>query len=198
VAAGARRRVLGSRRMVYPSWLTGPLREDCPHPPDTAYGLSKRVAEDVLGLTTSGTGARALSLRIGQVVDAAGRGGGVLPRLIDQARAGGPLTVTGAGSAVRDFVDVDDVARAFVLAIDADTDVPAVNIGGPRPRSIQEYARAVADVAGLAPESVTHTVTDVEDTSHYSLDRSLARDALGWEPRRALEDSIRERLGGRP
>ncbi|HVM27095.1 MAG TPA: NAD(P)-dependent oxidoreductase [Mycobacteriales bacterium] len=195
VDAGVRRFVLASSRMVYPSWLTGPLREDCPHPPDTAYGLSKRTAEDLLRLTTARTSLAGLALRIGQVVGTDG-GGGVLPRLIDRARTGGPLEVTGKGVAVRDFVDVVDVAHAFVLAVQADAAVPVVNVGGPAPRSIADLARTVAVVAGLGEGAVVHVPADDEDTSHYSLDRSLARDALGWEPRRTLEETIRGRLEG--
>jgi nucleoside-diphosphate-sugar epimerase len=196
VEAGASRVVYASTRMVYASTLTGALREDCAEPPDTFYGLSKRTAEGLLRIVAVRDGLSALSLRIGQVVGDGDGGRGILPRLIDRAAEGGPLTVHGAGAAVRDFVDVRDVARAFALAVSTETTAPAVNIGGPRPRPIADLARVVAAVAGLGDDAVVSEPTEREDTSDYSLDRSLAREQLGWEPQRSLEETVRDRLGG--
>jgi nucleoside-diphosphate-sugar epimerase len=194
VSVDVHRFVLASSRAVYPSWLQGRLKEDCPHPPDTYYGLSKWVAEQVLRLRCAEQVVSGVSLRIGQVVGDGDGDRGILPRLIAAARNGGPLRVFGEGRAVRDFVDVRDVARAVGAALTADLTVPAVNVGGPDAHTIAGFAQAVADVAGLDPDAIVHEPTDDEDTSEYRLDSTLAGTVLGWEPRIDLATSIRDRL----
>lgn len=193
-AAGVRRFVLASSRMVYPSWLQGAITEDCPHRPDTFYGLSKRVAEDLLALHTASGAMSAAALRVGQVVGSGDGDRGVLPRFVADAARGRPLRVTGAGEAVRDFVDVRDVVRAFASVLVTTSSAPAFNIGGPRAHSIAEMARAVAAAAGLGPDGVQHDPTEDEDRSHYSLDRGLALAELGWAPEHSLDDTVRFRL----
>jgi len=193
-AVGIGRFVLASSRMVYPSWISEPIPEDCPHPPDTFYGLSKRTAEDLVTLYTSKGAMTGVSLRIGQVFGAGDRGRGVLPTFIEGVRRGVPPSIAGSGAAVRDFVDVRDVAAAFQLAIEVPTAVPAINIGSGGGYTIREMAEAAAIAGGMDVEAVISTPVESEDRSHYSLDCSLARSELGWSSERTLVESIRDRL----
>ena len=193
-AAGVGRFVLASSRMVYPSWISEPIPEDCPHPPDSFYGLSKRIAEDLLTLYTSKGAITGVSLRIGQVFGAGDRGRGVLPSFIEGDRRGVPPSIAGSGTAVRDFVDVRDVAAAFQLAVEMPTTAPAINIGSGRGYAIREMAEAAAIAGGMDVEAVTSTPIEIEDRSHYSLDCSLAKSELGWSTERTLVESIRDRL----
>lgn len=193
-AADVGRFVLASSRMVYPSWIHEPIPEDCPYPADSFYGLSKRIAEELVTMYTSSGAMSGVSLRIGQVFGAGDRGRGVLPSFIEGVRRGVPPSVAGSGAAVRDFVDVADVAAAFQLAIETRTTVPAINIGSGRGYSIREMAEAAAVAGGMGEAAVLSTPVEDEDRSHYSLDCSLAQTELGWSTERSLLESIRDRL----
>lgn len=183
--------VFSSTRLVYPSDLGRPAREG-DEGPDSGYGISKLFAERVLDYHARRLGIAAVSLRISQLLGYGDGGRGVLARFADAAHAGGPITVTGDGVAVRDFVDVRDAARAVRLAVEQIPAAGAVNIGGGG-HSIRELADAAASAADLEPTVVQHEPTDGEDTSHWALDSSLARRELGWEPEYGIESSLRDR-----
>lgn len=195
--AGVGRVVFTSSRMVYPGHLTEPLREDCAEPADSFYGLSKRMAEEVLALHGRRTGLTTVSLRVAQVVGDGDGGRGALPRLVEQALAGGPVTVNGAGAMVRDFVEVRDVARAVGLAVAAEASSPdgqlVANIGTGG-FSVREMADEVARQCGLPPEAVTTRAVEREDTSVYRLDCTRAEQALGWRPELGLAEMVRDRV----
>jgi len=73
-----------------------------------------------------------------------GRYGMVLPRFVDQALRGEPITVFGDGTQSRCFADVRDVVRALLLLVEQPTAVGQVfNIGNPEEISILELARLV-------------------------------------------------------
>ena len=98
------------------------------------------------------------------------------------------------GEQRRDFVHVEDVARAFVLALNhRDAAGGVFNIGSGRDVSVAEVARAVAGAMRkphLRPE-ITQQAR-VGDIRHCFADIGAARSRLGFEPRRRFEDSLEE------
>lgn len=182
VAVGADRFVHASTRLVHPGTVQHDVDEVLAPEPDTFYGLSKLMAEQVVRLYRRRAGLTTTSLRMAQVVGPGDGGRGALPRFAAQAAAGEPLTVHGRGAAVRDVVHVDDVVAAVLAALDADDLPPLVNVGSGTGQSILDLARAAAEAAGRSEDAVEHVDVDDEDTSRYVLDTTLARTALGWEP----------------
>jgi dTDP-L-rhamnose 4-epimerase len=93
----------------------------------------------------------------------------------------------------RDFVSVNDAARAFELALECDgADGRAVNVGSGRTVTVLEIAERLGEVLGrpLAPELTgTYRAGDIR---HCFADVGLAREALGYEPRVALEEGLAE------
>jgi dTDP-L-rhamnose 4-epimerase len=98
------------------------------------------------------------------------------------------------GAQRRDFIHVDDIARAFMLALEhPDAPGQVFNIASGRDVSILEVGAALASAMGvphLAPEVMGKA--RVGDIRHCFADINLAREVLGFEPRRTFEDSLGE------
>lgn len=178
--------VLASTGAVYGQPELQPIPEDLPFLATNDYGETKRAAErDVLGVPADG--------RFGAVVlrlfNAAGATGGrsgdpdtLIPKTLAVARGDAPcLEVNGDGSAVRDFVHVDDVARAFELALaHADPDRRAVFNVGATGASVLDIVRVAREVTGH-PIPVTHLPSRGEARTLLA-DTRRARTVLGWQP----------------
>ncbi|MEX2270513.1 MAG: NAD-dependent epimerase/dehydratase family protein, partial [Vicinamibacterales bacterium] len=97
-----------------------PVDEDAPDDPLTVYDRHKLIAEDDLKTAASRGIVRGATLRLANVYGPGGHGRrrdrDVLNRMIKTAIAGGPLTVFGTGEYVRDYVFVEDVVDAFLMA----------------------------------------------------------------------------------
>jgi dTDP-L-rhamnose 4-epimerase len=98
------------------------------------------------------------------------------------------------GEQRRDFVHVEDVARAFVLALEEPAASGGVfNIGSGRDVSIREVGVQLAAAMGrenLEPDILGKA--RIGDIRHCFADISLARERLGFAPRRRFEDSLGE------
>jgi dTDP-L-rhamnose 4-epimerase len=98
------------------------------------------------------------------------------------------------GKQLRDYVNVRDVARANVLAMEAAGDSHAVfNVGGGRPLTVLQFARIIIDACGAAVEPSVPGVFRVGDTRHTVADNA-AMGALGWEPSIPVERNVQEYL----
>lgn len=169
-------------------------------PPNLAsvYALTKYVQERLTLTVAPAYGMQAVALRLFNVY---GPGQalsnpytGVLAifasRLLNRER---PL-VFEDGAQRRDFIHVEDIARAFILALEhPDAPGHVFNIASGRDVSIAEVGAALAGAMGvphLLPEVVGKA--RVGDIRHCFADIRLARDVLGFESRRSFEDSLGE------
>jgi UDP-glucose 4-epimerase len=160
--------------------------EEHPRRPESPYATAKLAAEHYLEGYRRG-GLETVVLRYANVYgprqDPHGEAG-VVAIFIQRILAGLPPTIFGDGEQVRDFVYVDDVVRANVLALEADVARgPAVfNIGTGRGTSVNALW---AQLAAIARPTVTpgHEPARTGDLLRSVLDVTRARKRLGWEPR---------------
>lgn len=181
--------VHASSRLVYPGTLSAPAVEDRDRWPDTPYGISKAWAEDLLRHASARYGMSTISLRIAQVTGREHPGLGVINSFVRQAREHRVISVQGRGSAVREFVHVEDVVGALAAATRYDGSWTAVNVGGTRAVTIKEIAGIVQ---AQEPDrvSVRHVPAEVEDVSYFALDSQRSRELLDWKPTWSPEDMI--------
>jgi nucleoside-diphosphate-sugar epimerase len=124
--------------------------------------------------------------------------GMVLPTFVAQAVAGQDLTVHGDGRQSRCFCHVLDVVEGLRrLLEDPDAEGGTFNVGSTEEVTVEELARRVIRAAGSS-SGIRFVPYDeayeggFEDMRRRVPDVSRIRDAVGWEPRRSLDDIIDE------
>lgn len=179
-AAGNAKILLASTIEVYGS-QTGTLDEQSPVNPTTWYGKSKLACERLLP--------DAMILRFSVLYGAGDTISRAIPNFITEAQRGNPLIVRGASNR-RDYLHVDDAARAIVAAVDKFQ--PGVFcIGTGHPVTIKRVALAVSSlVTPRAPvkEKRGSTRTDLVFTI------TKAREFLSFSPRFRFPDRLEEQL----
>ena len=129
-----------------------------------------------------------------------GQYGMVLPRFVEQALRGGPITVYGKGTQTRCFSHVRDVVEAFARLAEHPAAVGEVyNIGSDHEISIQDLAVKVAALArtGAGIQHVPYAAAygqGFEDLQRRVPDLAKIRAAIGYQPRVALDEIICELL----
>jgi len=125
-----------------------------------------------------------------------GRYGMVIPRLVQQALAGKPLTVYGDGKQVRCFTYVQDVVRAATQLMDSPIAVGQVfNIGNDKPISIIDLAKKIKALTKSDSE-IRFVPYDqayeegFEDMTIRVPDLTKARTLIGYEPRVDLDEIL--------
>lgn len=119
----------------------------------------------------------------------------VLPALIRryvEAQEAGLERVTnwGSGTPMREFLHVDDLARAIVFLMEHYDAPEPINVGTGEDQSIREIAELVATVVGFTGEIAWDT-SKPDGTPRKLLDVSKLK-GLGWSPQISLEDGLRD------
>jgi UDP-glucose 4-epimerase len=184
--------VAASSAAVYGRPESLPIHEGQSKSPSSPYGIDKLALDLYVRRYAELYGLETVVLRYFNVYGPRqdkGRYSGVISVFIEQALSGGPITVHGDGSQTRDFVHVDDVVRANLLAATTDRTGRAYNVGTGRAITVGRLARLVRELTGPEPE-IVHTDPregDI-DRSRASLERSEAE--LDYSPQVRFERGI--------
>ena len=130
--AGVRRVVFSSTAAVYGNPVEIPIREDAVAAPINPYGETKRTFEGILRWYAGAYGMRSICLRYFNVAGASARNGEVhepethlIPNVLRAVEGKGELSLFGTdyptpdGTCIRDYLHVEDLARAHLLALEA-------------------------------------------------------------------------------
>lgn len=103
-----------------------------------------------------------------------------------------PASVFEDGRQLRDYVNVEDVARANLLVLERDeANYEVFNVGGGRGYTVLEFAQIVAEVLGKESKPNITGEYRVGDTRHSVSDISKLQ-RLGWQPTKTPRDSVRD------
>jgi UDP-glucose 4-epimerase len=204
---GVRRLVFSSTAATYGEPDTVPIREDQPPAPVNAYGASKLAVDLMIRDECRAHGLAAASLRYFNVAGAS-RGLGedhdpethLIP-LVLQAASGardhikvfGTDYPTRDGTAVRDYIHIEDLGRAHLLALERlePGTHQVLNLGTGDGSTVREVIEAARRVTGREIPARDEGRRP-GDPPQLVASNERARAVLGWTPERSLEDMIRD------
>ena len=190
----------GVRKIVYASSVGSygeptldelPVDESYDRPAASPYGASKRVVLDYLATYRELYGLTSTALTLANVYgphQTTSGEGGVVATFIGRMLAGQPVAIYGDGEQTRDFVFVDDVVHALVLAADR-ADGQRLMIGTGERTSINRLFGALAAAIDYPHEPLREPARRGE-VRHSALDARRAAAELGWKPWTTLEEGL--------
>ena len=116
--------------------------------------------------------------------------GRAIPKFIDQALHGMPITVFGDGSQTRSFTYLTDQIEGLLrlAALEEATGI-VVNIGSDKETTVLDMARKILKITGSSSEITFHPLPE-DDPLRRKPDITRAREILGWNPKVSLEDGL--------
>lgn len=116
----------------------------------------------------------------------------VIPIFLKKALKGEPITIMGDGSQYRNFIYVDDLARAHILAINDIAVNQTYNLEGLRPITVKETAETIDRVLGGV--KIEYAPARPGDFYGKIVSASKAKSELGWEPKIDFEEGMRRTI----
>jgi len=192
-------RDMGTKKIVYLSsggTVYGPPKiiptsEDHPLQPINSYGIVKATIERYLTMYRDLYDLSPVSIRASNPYgERQGHSGvqGVISTFLNQAVTGEDLEIWGDGEVVRDYLHVADLARACVLAGEANYCGP-VNIGSGKGQSLNDIVEILRTVADQ-DFKVTYKPARPIDVRTSVLDVSLAKSEFDWSASITLSTGI--------
>ncbi len=176
---------------VYGRPQTVPVSEDAHQYPMVSYGITKLMIEKYCRLFTELHGLPTVCLRLANPYGPRhfGTMQGVIPVFLRRIVAKEPVIIWGDGSVVRDYVYVEDVAKAFRLAAEYSGEHHIFNIGCGVGISLTRLLEEMQHVVGR-PFDVHFEPGRSFDVPEIYLDTTRAKQSLRWEPRVSLREGL--------
>jgi dTDP-glucose 4,6-dehydratase len=178
----------------------GYFTEETPYQPNSPYSASKAASDHLVRAWHHTYGLPTVTSNCSNNYGPCHFPEKLIPLIILNALEGKPLPVYGQGDNVRDWLYVEDHARALRLI--AETGVPGetYNVGGNAERRNIEVVEAVCALMDeLAPDAsigprrglIRFVADRPGHDRRYAIDASKIRRELGWEPRETFESGLR-------
>jgi UDP-glucose 4-epimerase len=178
---------------VYGDTTVLPTPEEHPTRPASPYGVSKLTVEHYLACWETLYGIPRVVLRYANVYgprqNPLGEAG-VVAIFSHRILRGEPAVINGDGEQTRDYVYVEDVARANLRALDHPEVTGVLNIGTGIETSVNELFRRLTKVAGATIES-RNAPPKAGEQRRSVLDPGAAKRLLSWTPQTSLDEGLR-------
>ena len=184
--------VYASSSSVYGNTTTIPILENFERNPINPYGVTKlddeKLAEKYHNLGVSIIGLRYFNVYgIGQTNDYAG----VITKFINQINSNESPIIFGDGSQTRDFISVEDVAKANLSSMESNTDFSFLNIGTGISTSIKTLAEVMIELSGKTLE-ISYDNLPLGDVIESLADTSLAKKLINWNYDTLLKNGLKK------
>ena len=178
--------VYASSSSVYGHKNNIPIKENESREPINPYGKTK-LDDEILVEKYSKMGVKIIGLRYfnifgkGQTIEYAG----VITKFLDRIKQKKSPIIFGNGSQIRDFIFVEDIAEANLLAMESKTQNLLVNIGSGIPITILELANIIIKFSKLDLKPIFENSLD-GDIQKSQADITLAYENFNWKPKKMI------------
>ena len=184
--------VYASSSSIYGNTTIIPIQENFERNPINPYGVTKlddeKLAEKYHNLGVSIIGLRYFNVYgVGQTNDYAG----VITKFINQINLNQSPIIFGDGSQTRDFISVEDVAKANLLSMESNTDFSFLNIGTGISTSIKTLAEVMIELSGKTLE-ISYDDLPLGDVKESLADTSLAKKLINWNYDTFLKNGLKK------
>ncbi len=178
---------------------TGRFTETTPYDPRSPYSASKAASDHLVRAWAETYGLPVLLTNCSNNYGPYHFPEKLIPVTILNALHGKPIPVYGAGENVRDWLSVEDHARALLLVLESGIPGRSYAVGGEaEARNIDIVTRICALMDEMHPQGAPHDrlISFVTDRpghdARYAIDPSRIRAELGWQPSVTLDDGLRQ------
>ena len=176
------------------------VTEDIIVDPRTSYAMAKRYNEIYLGALNEEKGLDAIALRFFNVYGPKQDNRMVIPRFIEQAQKGDPITVFGNGKQTRDFTWIDDTVDACISLMEKVSGYHIVNIANENEGCIEDLAFTIKKVTQSSSE--IKYIDAPKKRYDYEVERRVGSSAkleklTGSKPSTQLEEGLMRILKAR-
>ena len=175
------------------------FHEETPYRPNSPYSASKASSDHIVRAWGETFGLPVVSSNCSNNYGPWQYPEKLIPVLVMKSIDGEPLPIYGTGENIRDWLFVDDHARALGMILARGRLGESYNVGGDAERTNLDVVRAVCrEMDALRPENAPHDqriqfVTDRPGHDfRYAIDARKIRSELGWTPSRDFDQGIRE------
>ena len=184
--------VYASSSSIYGNTKTIPISENFERKPINPYGVTK-LDDEILAEKYHNLGVSIIGLRyfnvygVGQTNDYAG----VITKFIDQINLNKSPIIFGDGTQTRDFISVEDVAKANLSSMESESTFSFLNIGTGTSTSIKKLAETMIELSGKQLEINFDNLPEGDVKSSLA-DTSLAKKLINWNYETSLKNGLKK------
>ncbi len=191
---GVRKIIFSSSGFLYGNAKVVPTPESEPVFPITPYMITKSILEQQLAYIKRMYGISYVVLRYATVYGPRQKRG-AMSDYIAKLASGEQADIFGDGESTRDYVYIDDVVKANLLALNVKDEVesPIFNVGTGRETTLNELYNTLAILLGKEAKP-NYLPEKPGEQKRYCLDYTKLKEAVGWKPEYDLEKGLTKRL----
>jgi len=174
---------------VYGSIDSGSFTETSPLDPSSPYSATKAGGDLLVSAHAHTHGIEAVICRGSNNYGPRQHPEKLIPLCVLNALHGDPLPVYGDGRQVRNWLYVEDFARAIQVALERGEPGEAYNVGGPDECENIDVIRRILELTGRDASLIEHVTDRPGHDRRYSLSSERVR-GLGWEPQTRFADGL--------